>query len=107
MLIFNGKKYARNNDEFTSSLFDAGGTCNGFYKRIRGGIQLFDMQRQIAAFIVDKPNARRFVVTAHRTENGRTRYMHATTMSTEKWLGIDALPTFAAVNSELANIVES
>lgn len=89
MIKFNGKKYAKNDREFTESLFDASGTCNGFYKRIKNGIQLFDMQRNLAAFIVDRPSEK-FVVTAHKVE-GRARYMFSTCSLTEKWLGIESM----------------
>ena len=86
MFRFNGKKYARNNEEFTNSLFDADGTCNGYYKRIKGGVQLFNMQRELTAFIVDNSHGERFIVSAGMS-NGRARYMFGTSTQTEQWLG--------------------
>jgi hypothetical protein len=92
MLVFNGKKYAKNDAEFVDSLFQSGGTCNGYYKRVKHGVKLYDMQRVLTAFIVDNQNTReRFLVTAHTIEmNGknRDRYMFGTTAHTERFLGV-------------------
>lgn len=100
MIEFNGKKYAKNDAEFVGSLFDAGGTCNGFYKRVKNGIRLFDMKHNLAAFIVDRPSEK-FIVTAHM-QDGKPRYMFGTGSYTEKWLGIESLgmqATFDAINA--------
>ena len=102
MLIFNGKKYARNDAEFTASLFDASGTCNGFYKRIKGGVQLFNMQRELTAFIVDRSNLERFVVSAGMA-NGRARYMFGLSTAAEQWLGI-AEHSFAGDRNAISNM---
>lgn len=90
MLVFNGMKYAKNDKEFTESLFQSGGTCNGFYKKMRNGIRLLDMQGNIRAFIVNNKYNEQFVVSASQTDNG-IRYMFSTTTQDEKWLGIDKL----------------
>lgn len=86
MLIFNGKKYAKNDAEFVESLFDASGTCNGYYKRIKGGVQLFNMQRELTAYIVDRSDLERFIVSAGM-HDGKARYMYGLSTSAEQWLG--------------------
>ena len=88
MIQFNDKTYARNDAEFVASLFQAGNTCNGYYKRTANGIRLYTMQKQLAAFIVINRYNERFVVTASMF-NGRPRYMYSTCTHTEQWLGIE------------------
>lgn len=44
MITFNGVKFAKNDKEMTDSLFQQGGTCAGFYKVTKRGIQLMDLQ---------------------------------------------------------------
>lgn len=92
MLTFNGKRFAKNDAEFTGSLFQPGGTCCGYYKRLRNGIKLYDQQHQLQAFLVDNRHGERFVVTAYTFPgDGRDRFMHSTTTSTARWLGIEGL----------------
>ncbi len=90
MFVFNGKKYAKNDDEFTSSLFDAGGTCSGFYKRTKNGIRLFNMQREPMAFIV-LHEPLKFIVTMFKFEE-KIRFMFSMSTSTAKFLGFDNDP---------------
>ena len=106
MLTFACKTYAKNNSEFTDSLFTSGGTCNGFYKRVRNGIKLYTMQNKLEAFLVDNSHGERFVVTAHTTEQG-DRYSFSTCSTTEKWLGIENMGSQAqydAVTSAIKSI---
>jgi hypothetical protein len=102
MLIFNGKKYAKNDSEFVESLFDASGTCNGYYKRLKDGVQLFNMQRELTAFIVDRTDRARFVVSAGM-HDGKARYMHGLSSAAEQWLGV-AENTFARERQMIANM---
>ena len=102
MLIFNGKKYARTAEEFSASLFDASGTCNGFYRRINGGIQLFNLRRELTAFIVDRNKRDRYVVSAGM-DRGRARYLFGLAAADERWLGIDE-NSFAGVRNAIANM---
>ena len=46
MLILNNKKFARNDKEFTSSLFESGGTCVGYYKPNKTSITIYNMQKE-------------------------------------------------------------
>jgi len=102
MLIFNGKIYAKNNKEFTESLFNTSGTCNGFYKRIRSGVQLFNIQHELTAFIVNRSDKDRFIVSAG-TDNGKPRYMFGLSTAAEKWLGIDG-NSFAGDRNAISNM---
>ena len=94
MLIFNGKKYAKNNDEFISSLFVAGATCNGFYKRTKNGIRLFDMQNILQGFIVNNKHNERFIVSAS-VHDGKVHYMFGASEALEKWLGVFGMSAYA------------
>lgn len=88
MLIFNGKSYAKNDKEFTASLFKPfnGQTCNGYYRKMADGIKLMRQDKTIEAFIVNR-SGEKFVVSAS-DHNGKTRYMYACCSTTEKWLGL-------------------
>ena len=104
MLTINGRKFAKNDAEFTESLFVPGGTCAGFYKRTAKGVYLYTMQRELIGFM--KSDSRfTGLVTAFRTDNGRTRYMFAACSALEKLVGFDTLgysEQSAAVQSALA-----
>lgn len=91
MITFNGVKFAKNNKEMTDSLFQQGGTCAGFYKVTKRGIQLTDLQRNIIAFIVNNGYGERFIVSATRMDNGRIRYMFSTCSNVDKLLNLEAL----------------
>lgn len=93
MLILAGKKYAKNDAEFVDSLFESGGTCQGYYKRLKNGVQILDHQKQLRAFIVDRW-ADQFIVTA-TMKNGRAWYMNGCTSIDEEWLGIAGLSVLA------------
>lgn len=90
MFVFNGKKYALNDAEFVDTLFDADGTANGFYKRVRNGVKLYDMRHNLEAFIVANPRQGYFVVSASK-HGKRELYMHGLCSLTEKWLGVQDL----------------
>jgi len=42
MITLNGRKFAANDKEFISSLFETGGTCVGYYKRNKCSVVLSD-----------------------------------------------------------------
>jgi hypothetical protein len=90
MLNFNGKTYARNDAEFTGSLFRPGNTCHGFYKQTKGGFRLYDIQKNLRAYIVHNPRQGYFTVSAYMTDKG-PRYMFALTSTDETWLGLDGM----------------
>ena len=86
MLIFNGKKYAKNDKEFTDSVF-TNQTCVGYYKKQRNGTQIFDMQRQLIAYIVANDKQGYFVVSA-TIDNNNPRYMFGLSSYTADFLGL-------------------
>ena len=90
MIIFNGNKFAKNDKELTDSLFDSNGTCIGFYKKTKRGIQLMNMQKELMAFIVDNGYGERFVVSARRIKN-KIHYMYSTSSIEDKYLGLDKI----------------
>lgn len=84
MLLFNGLKFAKNENEMIDSLFNAGGTCAGFYKKLKNGFQLFNLQKELFAFVFP---ARGLVVSAYMYE-GRAHYMHGCNSLAEKYLNL-------------------
>lgn len=86
MLLFNGKKYAKNDAEFTESLF-TDQTCNGYYKKTRNGIQLFNMRHELVAFIVNNTAQGHFVVSATMYST-KPRYMFGLSSHTADYLGL-------------------
>lgn len=102
MFVFNGKKYALNDAEFVDTLFDADGTANGYYKRLKHGVQLFNMQHELTAYIVDRSPLERFIVSAGM-HDGKARYMYGLSSAAEQWLGT-AENTFARDRSMIENM---
>lgn len=92
MLTINNKQYASNDKEFTNSLFNAGGTCVGYYKRTARGIQLMNMQKKLFAFVVNNKNNEQFFVSATRMKDtNRVRYSFALSSADDKALGFDKI----------------
>lgn len=83
MITFLGKQYAKNDREMIGTLFTGDRTANGFYRRIKKGIYLQDLQKVDRVFI----RSDGLFVTCHKTANGRMRYMFATCSADSKWLG--------------------
>lgn len=46
MIVLNGKKFAKGEKEFVESLFQANGTCVGFFKAHKSSITLFNAQKE-------------------------------------------------------------
>lgn len=84
MIILYGKTYAANDKEAVASLFNAGGTVNGFYRKAKAGLYLSDLQGNERAFI-RKDGLGPVSVFKHE---GRRRYMHSTSNRDEAWLGV-------------------
>jgi hypothetical protein len=87
MIKFNGKKYAKNEKEFTDSLFSGGSTCNGFYKKYKRKIMLYNIQNELIACIVNNGYSERFIVSAS-VQNGKPWFMYALCDDTSKYLGL-------------------
>ena len=84
MIIFNDKKYAANESEFTNSLFSTGGTCNGFYKRMKNGFRLFNLQNELIAFV--RLSFEPMLMSATKQEDSKIWYSY-TNSKTEEYLG--------------------
>ena len=87
MLIINNIKFAKNDKEFTNSLFETGNTAYGFYKKLKGRIHLMDMQRNIFAAVVVNNQDFKAIVNAVKLD-GKTHYQHGASDITEKLLGV-------------------
>ena len=74
MITLNGQKFARNNREFTESLFSPGGTCVGYYKPMKRVIYLLDMHGERIGVI----NGEGVLAKATRQLDGRFWYSYAT-----------------------------
>lgn len=91
MLMFNGLKFAKNDKEMVNSLFFAGNTCHGFYKKRKNGYLLADLQRKERAFIAANDKQGFFTVSCERlaSANNRIVYSHAMCSIEEKWLNME------------------
>jgi len=96
MIIINGLKFAKNNNEFVETLFQREGTASGFYKKKKNGILFLDMQNNPIFFLCcNNPSLPFFVTCGTDTiiSSGKKviRYMHTTIAAHEKMLGLDKL----------------
>ena len=90
MITFNGNKFAKTESEFTNSLFESGGTCLGYYRKVKGGIKLLDHNKELFAFIVSRGHES-FIVSATQKKGKRAVYMFSTSSIDDKKLGLDKL----------------
>ncbi len=97
MIAINGKKFAKDDAEFTSSLFDPSGTCVGYYKRAGKAVRLMDMQRNLIGVI----NAHKVLCCADKLDNGKTWY----SLATIKLIG--EFPSYAAAREEISAAYEN
>ena len=79
MIILNGKKFAKDDDEFTDSLFKGETTCVGYYKVNKKSITLFNHQKQKIGVI----NCHKVLCSARKLESGKWFY----SLSTIKEIG--------------------
>ena len=73
MITLNGKKFAKNEQEFTDSLFSKGGTCSGYYKVYKTKINLYDHNMNLIGVIANKVLAK-----ATKQDNGKYWYSYGT-----------------------------
>ena len=66
MIIFNGFKFAKNEQEYAESLFSANGTAFGFYKKARNGVKLYSQNHELFAFIKFEGSTTSCGVTVYR-----------------------------------------
>jgi hypothetical protein len=104
MIVFNNKQYAKNEAEFTDSLFTSGGTCNGFYKRTKNGYRLFNIQNELIAFVRCAKEPMLMTATYKLLNNKNKIWYSYTDTQTEKYLGITDLKNdFEAVANFVKN----
>lgn len=84
MITLYGKQYAKNDREFTGSLFTGGATCNGYYKATARGLYIYDHQHTPVAFI-RRDGMGPVSVSKH---NGRWRYMFALSSNDAAFIGV-------------------
>ena len=73
MIILNGKKFAQNDNEFTDSLFNKGGTCVGYYRKYKKSISLLDHNKEKVGII----NSDYVLAKATKQDDGRYWYSFA------------------------------
>ena len=106
MLSINGRKFAKNNQEFIGSLFEAGRTCFGYYKKKPNNtIVLYDMQDKPIAWVKRSSPTSAFAGTAHDCD-GQVRYMLGLGGYTAEALGLNETATLEQ-NQTLSNALES
>lgn len=103
MLIFNGLKFAKNDAEMVNSLFAGGNTCAGFYKQIKSGFQLLNLQKELFAFVSP---GKGLVVSAARCANGKPRYLFSTCSLDEKYLNLPESYTATIDACKAAKVIE-
>lgn len=74
MITLNGKKFAKNDEEFTNSLFERGGTCVGFYRVNKRSISLLDTNKNKIGVI----NRHGVLGSARKLDIGKYWYSYAT-----------------------------
>lgn len=83
MITLNGKKFARNDAEFTDSLFHKDGTCVGFYRKHAKSIELMDQHKARVGVI----NKHKVLACATKRPDGRYWYNHADIDLIGRWPG--------------------
>ncbi len=74
MINLNGKRFAKNDNEFTDTLFDNGNTATGFYKVNKNTITIQNMQKEKIGVI----NEHGLLCKASKLDNGKWWYSFAT-----------------------------
>ena len=89
MIEINGIKFAKNESDFVSSLFNPSGTATGFYKRYKQRIIFSDKDHKPIAALVRNRHGSHFVGCS-KTEQG-IRYMYSMDSLSEKLFGMDKM----------------
>jgi hypothetical protein len=88
MKTLNGLKFAKNDKEFTASLFDKTGTAFGYYKVLKGCVHLMNMQGDIFAAVVKNKSGFCGIVSARKLDNGKVFYQYGLGENYENLLGV-------------------
>ena len=101
MITINGRKYAKNDSEFTDTLFDKDGTAQGFYKKYKRRILFMDHQKKPLFTLVHNWHNEKMILSASQLDDGKIWYQHLST-KLEQFLGLDKMSY-----SERSNYVDS
>lgn len=85
MIMINNKKFAKNEKEFTDTLFQKDGTAFGYYKQYKNRIIFSDMQGKVFAALIKNKHGCHFVNAG--VYDGKTRYQFAMSSQYEKLFG--------------------
>lgn len=93
MITIGTKRFAETQSEITNSLFNPGGTVNGFAEVRASGILFEDLRGAPFAFLVANDPLSCFFVNAFRDGGAHrpTRYQNSTNHITERMLGIEGM----------------
>lgn len=72
MLSFNGKKFAVNDEEFTNSLFNPGGTCTGYYRVNKKTVTIMNQRKEKIGVVTNN-----VLGCATKQDNGKYWYSYA------------------------------
>ncbi len=100
MIEINGKQFAKNDNEWINTLFDAkrGETAFGFYKRLKRQIKLFDHQKKqigiinaygVLGSVTILPDGKKWYSYADITGLGKVKYSEACKLASK--LAIDSI----------------
>jgi len=87
MITLNGKMFAKNDKEFTDSLFQEKGTCVGKYKVLKNKVNLYDIQNNIIG-VVTKTG-----VLAKATKATNKRYWYS-------YSAVDLIGEYASIGKQ-------
>lgn len=86
MITINNRKFVKTNKEFTETLFHKDGTAYGFYKKRKGAVLFYDMQKNLFAACVHTPNFTGFVNAS--SVDGRNFFQHSHSSKVKEIFGL-------------------
>ena len=84
----NGLYFVRNAKLLVSSLFNASGTASGIFSVRKNGVLLSAPNGDPRVFVVNNRHNEQFLVSCHRAECGRIRYMFGLSSLDAQFLGL-------------------
>lgn len=81
-------RFARNGKAVVETLFQAGGTASGTFKKSKRKIQFYDLQGKPWFALIENKYGETFFVSTGVLRDGRIFYLHALDSSTEEQIGI-------------------
>jgi hypothetical protein len=85
--------FARSPSALVETLFKPidGKTASGLFRARKNGVLFMRPDATTCGFLVANPGQGQFFVTAHKTQDQKTRYMFSTSEETERFLGLTEL----------------